>query len=116
MFDPVDPDRFGYFMTDFGVGLTRNGGLWFDRGRMVTKKLDLVHSTVNGGALHPDPGRRIILASVGKMSAGKLVLSRDDGATWTVASDGEEKRQYVGFDLDDPSHAYQWRERSMTMA
>ena len=53
MFDPVDPDRFGYFMTDFGVGLTKNGGLWFDRGRMVTKKLDLVHSTVNGGALHP---------------------------------------------------------------
>ena len=112
MFDPVDPDRFGYFMTDFGVGLTRNGGLWFERGRMVTRKLDLLHSTVNGGALHPDPGRRTILASVGKMNSGKLVLSQDDGATWTVASDGEEKRQYVGFDLDDPRYAYQWRERS----
>ena len=116
MFDPVDPDRFGYFMTDFGVGLTRNGGLWFDRGRMVTKKLDLVHSTVNGGALHPDPGRRIILASVGKMSAGKLVLSRDDGATWTVASDGEEKRQYVGFDLDDPATPTSGASAPTTMA
>jgi len=112
MFDPADPDRFGYFMTDFGVGLTTNGGLWFDRGRMVTRKLDLIHGTVNGGALHPDPGRRTILASVGKMNAGKLVLSQDDGATWRVASDGERRRQYVGFDLDDPRYAYQWRERS----
>ena len=112
MFDPADPDRFGYFMTDFGVGLTTNGGLWFDRGRMVTRKLDLIHGTVNGGALHPDPARRTILASVGKMNAGKLVLSQDDGATWRVASDGERRRQYVGFDLDDPRYAYQWRERS----
>jgi hypothetical protein len=112
MFDPVDAGRFGYFMTDFGVGLTTNGGLWFDRGRMVTRKLDLIHSTVNGGALHPDPARRTILASVGKMNAGKLVLSQDDGATWRVASDGEERRQYVGFDLDDPRYAFQWRERS----
>ena len=90
MFDPVDPDRFGYFMTDFGVATTRNRGLWFDRGRMVTRALDLEHSTVNGGAIHPDPARGIILASVGKMSSGKLVISRDDGATWTVASDGDQ--------------------------
>ena len=112
MFDPEDPDRFGYFMTDFGVALTRNRGLWFERGRMPTKAFDLKHSTVNGGALHPDPARRIILASVGKMNAGKLLLSQDDGATWTVASDGNQKRQYVGFDLDDPRYAFQWRERS----
>ena len=112
MFDPVDPDRFGYFMTDFGVALTHNHGLWFSYGRMVTRALDLNHSTVNGGALHPDPTRGIVLASVGKMNAGKLVVSRDHGATWTVASDGERKRQYVGFDLDDPSYAFQWRERS----
>ena len=46
------------------------------------------------------------------MNAGKLVLSQDDGATWRVASDGEKRRQYVGFDLDDPRYAYQWRERS----
>ena len=79
---------------------------------MVTRELDLKHSTVNGGALHPDPARRIILASVGKMNSGKLVISRDDGATWAVASDGDQRRQYVGFDLDDPSYAFQWRERS----
>ena len=112
MFDPVDPDRFGYFMTDFGVAMTRNGGLWFEQGRMVTRALDLKHSTVNGGALHPDPARKTLLASVGKMNSGKLLISRDDGATWAIASDGERRRQYVGFDLDDPSYAFQWRERS----
>ena len=112
MFDPVDPDRFGYFMTDFGVAMTRNRGLWFERGRMVTRALDLKHSTVNGGALHPDPARGIVLASVGKMNSGKLLISRDDGATWAIASDGDQRRQYVGFDLDDPSYAFQWRERS----
>ena len=87
MFDPVDPDRFGYFMTDFGVGLTRNGGLWFESGRMFTQRIGLKHSTVNGGAIHPDPAKGIILASVGKMNSGTLLLSRDDGATWEIASD-----------------------------
>jgi len=112
MFDPVDPDRFGYFMTDFGVAMTRNGGLWFEQGRMRTRALDLKHSSVNGGALHPDPARRTILASVGRMNSGKLLISRDDGASWQVARDGNQRRQYVGFDLDDPRYAYQWRERS----
>jgi hypothetical protein len=112
MFDPADAGRFAYFMTDFGVGMTRNGGLWFERGRMLTRGLDLKHSTVNGGAVHPDPARKTVLASVGKMNSGKLLLSQDEGATWTVASDGNRRRQYVGFDLDDPSYAFQWRERS----
>lgn len=112
MFDPVDPDRFGYFMTDFGFGLTRNGGLWFDRGNMFARRLGLRHSTVNGGAIHPDPARGVVLASVGKMNSGTLLMSRDDGATWDIASAGDQRRQYIGFDLDDPRFAYQWRERS----
>jgi hypothetical protein len=112
MFDPVDPGRFAYFMTDFGVGLTRNGGLWFERGPMYAQRRGLKHSTVNGGAIHPDPSKGIILASVGKMNAGTLLLSRDDGANWEIGSAGDERRQYVGFDLDDPRFAYQWRERS----
>ena len=112
MFDPVDPDRFGYFMTDFGVGLTTNGGRWFERGRMFARRLGLTHSTVNGGAIHPDPSKGIMLASVGKMNAGALMLTRDDGATWEIASAGNQRRQYVGFDLDDPRFAFQWRERS----
>jgi hypothetical protein len=112
MFDPADPDRFGYFMTDFGVAMTGNGGRWFRRGRMNTVALGLKHGTCNGGALHPDKARRTVLASVGKMGSGTLVISRDDGATWKVASHGNQKRQYVGFDLDDPRYAYQWRERS----
>jgi hypothetical protein len=112
MFDPADPGRFGYFMTDFGVAMTRNGGLWFERGRMRTRALGLKHSSVNGGAIHPDPAQGIVLASVGRMNSGKLVISRDHGASWSVASEGDRRRQYVGFDLDDPSYAYQWRERS----
>lgn len=112
MFDPADPGRFAYFQTDFGVATTRNRGRWFERGRMITRALDVKHSSVNGGAVHPDPARGIILASVGRMNSGKLVISRDDGATWAVASDGDHRRQYVGFDLDNPSFAFQWRERS----
>jgi hypothetical protein len=112
MFDPADPDRFGYFMTDFGVALTRNGGRWFEQGRMRVQALDLKHSSVDGGALLPDPARRTLLASVGRMNSGKLLISRDDGASWSVARDGNQRRQYVGFDLDDPRYAYQWRERS----
>ena len=112
MFDPVDPDRFGYFMTDFGVGLTRNGGLWFESGRMYPQRIGLKHSTVNGGAIHPDPAKGIILASVGKMNSGTLLISRDDGASWEIASAGDQRRQYVGYDLDDPRYCFQWRERS----
>ena len=113
MFDPRDANRFGYFMTDFGVGVTDDRGLSFRRGRMKTVDLGLKHSTVNGGAIHPDPAKGIILASVGKMTSGKLVVSRDDGATWKIASDGDRKRQYVGYDLDDPRYCFQWRERSI---
>ncbi len=113
MFDPANPDRFAYFMVDFGCALTTNRGRWFTRAGLRAGQLGLRHSTVNGGALHPDASRRTLLLSMGKANAGALCLSRDDGETWTLPMGTTERRyQYIGFDLSDPRYAYANRYRS----
>ncbi len=113
MFDPANPDRFAYFMVDFGCALTTNRGRWFTRAGLRAGQLGLRHSTVNGGAVHPDPARRTLLLSMGKANAGALCLSRDDGETWTLPMGTTERRyQYIGFDASDPRYAYANRYRS----
>jgi photosystem II stability/assembly factor-like uncharacterized protein len=111
MFDPINPDRFCYFMVDEYVKYTETRGQWFYRRRCDKKSLGLLHSTCNGGALHPDASTKIILVSMGKRN-GQLLRSTDNGETWEKVSSGNEKRWFVGFDQQNPDYCYQWRERS----
>lgn len=110
MFDPKNPDRFCYFMVDRGVQCTDSRGRWFYPNTVMPKKLGLGWKTVYGGALQP--GKPVILACVGKGTTGKLLRSPDDGATWNIVRNANEKRWVVAFDLEDPNYCYQWRERS----
>lgn len=112
MFDPVDPDRFAYFMVDRGVMSTSSRGRYFRQNTIDQTALGLNWSTSIAGALHPTED--IILASVGKSPNGKLLYSPDNGVTWTVANGGNSNkaRWVIAYDLQNPDHCYQSNERS----
>ena len=110
MFDPVNPDRFAYFMIDKGVNYTDTRGRWFYDNQIVPKKLGLQWKTSMAGALHPT--KPVILAFAGTGAIGELLRSPDNGKTWSVVSDGNKERWVIAFDLKDPDYCYQWRERS----
>lgn len=113
MFDPVNPDRFCYFMVDKGVVFTDSRGRWFYPNTIAPKEMGLIHKTSSGGALHPDGSTKVILASAGSGPMGHLLRSEDDGRTWKiVASSGNQPRWVIAFDLQNPDYCYQWRERS----
>ncbi len=111
MFDPTNSDRFCYFMVDEHVKYTDTRGQWFYPRRFDKKSFGLLHSTCNGGAMHPDPTTKIILVSVGKRS-GQLLRSANNGETWEKVCSGDQRRWFVGFDQQNPDYCYQWRERS----
>lgn len=110
MFDPVNPDRFCYFMVDKGVIYSDARGKWFHQNTVAAKEMGLGWKTTLAGALHPT--EPVILASAGKSPNGKLIRSADNGKTWKVVSNTDEIRWVIAFDLADPNYCYQWRERS----
>lgn len=112
MFDPVNPDRFFYFMVDVGILYTNNRGKWFAKDHINTTTLGLESKTCHAGAIHPDASTGIVLASVQTASKGKLIRSTDNGATWTVVRDALVGRRVISFDQQNPDYCYQWRERS----
>lgn len=111
MFDPVNPDRFCYFMVDRSLAYTDTRGRWFYQSTINPGPLGLNGRTCLGGALHPT--EPVILASVGKQPVGQLLRSADNGQTWTVVSTGNKQRWCVAFNLQHPDTCYQWRERSI---
>ena len=110
MFDPVNPDRFCYFMTDRGVMSTSSRGKYFRKNSIDKDALGVSWNTSIAGALHPT--QSVILASVGKSPNGKLLYSSDDGVSWQVASDGNKARWVIGYDLKNADYCYQSNERS----
>lgn len=110
MFDPVDPDRLCYFMTDRGVIYSDSRGQWFHQNTIDNEALGLGWKTSLAGALHPT--EPVILATVGTSPNGQLVRSPDNGVTWSVVSTGNKARWVIAFDLQDPDYVYQNRERS----
>ena len=110
MFDPVNPNRFCFFMVDKGVWYTENRGQWF-KSLNAGSVGGLTHTTCTGGALHPDASTGIILVSMGR-SSGQLLRTTNNGQSWTKVRDTDERRWYVTFDQQYPNYCYQWRERS----
>ncbi len=110
MFDPTNPDRFAYFMTDRGAVVTTNRGRWFSGADLKPKQYGLTWKSAIAGALRP--GCDTILACINTGTVGKLFLSPDNGQSWHLVSDGNKPRMVVAYDLQDPNFCYQWRERS----
>lgn len=112
MFDPVNPERFFYFLIDVGVFYTQNKGKWFLEGELNPGSLGISNKICKGGAVHPDASTGIVLASVGGSSSGSLIRSADGGRTWNTVRSAGRPRHVVGFDQQNPNYCYQWRERS----
>ncbi|MEL7585336.1 MAG: hypothetical protein AAGU19_01395 [Prolixibacteraceae bacterium] len=110
MFDPANPDRFCYAMTDRGLQYTDSRGRWFYKNTIVPNELGLAWKTCYACALHPT--LPVILAVAGSGSVGTLLRSPDNGQTWSVVSAGNKQRWVLAFDLENPNYSYQWRERS----
>jgi hypothetical protein len=111
MFDPVNPDRFCYFMVDRSYAYTDTRGRWFYPSTIQPGPLGLNGRTCLSGALHPT--EPVILASVGTSPVGQLLRSPDNGKTWSVVSTGNKQRWCIAFNLQHPDTCYQWRERSI---
>lgn len=115
MFDPVNSDRFCYFMVDKGPVVSTARGSWF-KNYVNHKPPGLNGQTCVGGALQPGTG--VILATVGKEGTGKLIRSTDNGDNWAVIPDqggwvnSNETRWVVAFSKQNPNRCYQWRDRS----
>lgn len=114
MFDPVNPDRFYYFMIDVGVFYTQNRGKWFFENDIydVSSELGLTNKICIGGAMHPDASTGIVLAAMGGNSNAGLIRSTDGGRKWETVRNELKKRHVVCFDQQNPNYCYQWRERS----
>lgn len=110
MFDPLNPDRVAYFMTDRGVVVSTNRGRWFSGNSVKHKQYGLDWQSAIAGALKP--GTDTLLACINTGTTGKLFLSPDNGQSWQLVSDGKKPRMVVAYDLQDPQYCYQWRERS----
>lgn len=110
MFDPVNADRYCYFLHDRAVWYTENSGQWF-KSLNAGSVGGLTHTTCTGGAIHPVTSSGIILVGLGRAS-GQLVRTTDNGASWTKVRGTDERRWYITFDQQEPNYCYQWRERS----
>lgn len=111
MFDPKNPDRFCYFTIDKGVWFTENRGQWFRSSSIGKTKFGLLHTTCMGGAMHPDASTGIILVNIGR-NTGKLLRTEDDGKSWTIVSEENKNRSFIGFDQQNPDYCYAGQERS----
>lgn len=111
MFDPVNPDRFCFFMADKGVWYTETGGKWFNPSTIKRTVFDLPHTTCFGGAMHPDAKTGIILVNIGTRE-GKLLRSADNGKSWKIVANEIKSRWFISFDQQNPDYCYQGNSRS----
>lgn len=79
------------FYTDHGAVMTRDNG---DTFRVLPMK-QFHPRSCGGGAWDPAPGSQRIITSIGGWSKQRLILSEDNGATWTVVR--KERASYRNF-------------------
>lgn len=77
--DPHNPNRFAFFLTDYGPYLTEDGGSTF-RTLNVPKYGD---KSTPVGALDPASGSKVIVTAAGEWYTQAICVSRNDGQTWT---------------------------------
>ncbi|GAB60775.1 MAG: hypothetical protein DWB56_10525 [Candidatus Jettenia sp.] len=77
--DPHNPNRFAFFLTDYGPYLTEDGGSTF-RTLDVPKYGD---KSTPVGALDPARDSKVIVTAAGEWYSQVIVISRDNGKTWT---------------------------------
>lgn len=81
---PGNPQRFAFFLTDYGAYLTNDGGSTF-------KNLDLPRYlgqvTSLSGAIDPTPESETIVTATGTWRQQVIAVTHDEGATWKLFSD-----------------------------
>jgi len=111
-FDPTDADRFIMPMVDYGLRYTDTRGRWFKDNPITGAMNGGASPTCNGGAIDPDPSRHNILIACSQKAKQMLFRSTDDGDTVTLVSSAQKRRQFTGFDQDDPHYAFSADEKS----
>ncbi|MCF6157330.1 MAG: hypothetical protein E3K32_01885 [wastewater metagenome] len=112
--DPNNPDRFVFFLTDYGPYLTEDGGSTF-RTLDVPKYGD---KSTPVGALDPTPGSKVIVAAVGEWYTHVLCITRDNGQTWkqimkdSNGNSTEDNYRFVAFNPQNPKVIYAGRFKS----
>jgi len=114
-FHPTDPDRFWLLCCDIGSVETRNAGTFFTRHPVPYRwrARSEVHWTgMYAGALQPETGSDVVVASVGMYFDTRLIRSDDAGRTWTIVDDRTENHLFVGFHPTDPDLVFAGTKRS----
>lgn len=106
-FHATDPKVYFLGMLDAHLLFTGDGGVTLTRRKFDRSALGLVHTSVNGVALHADG--TTVMACVGRENKGALCWSRDLGRTWLVADKAAKRRMWLGFDAGHPDYAYQYQ-------
>ncbi|MDY6833806.1 MAG: hypothetical protein SVY53_03280 [Chloroflexota bacterium] len=93
--DPNDPDRFIFFLTDFGPVFTNDGGSTFSN---LQVENPYNHSkTTLAGALDPTPGSKVIVTAVGNWQDQVIAVSEDEGQTWDFKAGTNDFYEYITF-------------------
>jgi photosystem II stability/assembly factor-like uncharacterized protein len=105
LWDKNDPLRFAVCATDHGVFLTKNGGQTFINTH-VPRTFGYKTSMV--GAFYPVAGSKRIVATVGSWTTQQIIVSTDEGETWTLkdGTSGEKMHPFAAFHPQKPENVY----------
>jgi len=92
--DPNDPDRFAFFLTDFGAVLTQDRGSTFKN--LKTGRYNEAMATP-AGAIDPTPDSKVIVVAAGSNDLADLAVSRDEGETWEFVQGTTDAYFYIVF-------------------
>lgn len=107
--DLSNPDRFVFFLTDYGVYITNDGGSNFKQLIVPEYKGS---KTTTAGAIAPDEPD-LIVTSVGTWDEQVIAVTRNGGQTWSLF-DGHDSQHpltegsysYIGFHSEDANVIY----------
>jgi photosystem II stability/assembly factor-like uncharacterized protein len=101
-FDPQNPDRIIFFVTDHGMLISKDGG---DSWQLRPMDEFIGSHTTNVGTVNPNNPNNIITA-VGSWTEQTIAYSEDEGETWKKFDGLTEDFRFMGFNPDDTNYVY----------
>lgn len=107
--DVNNPNRFAFFLIDFGPFLTTDGGSTF-KSLNLPRHHDALTTPV--GALDWTSESKVIVTAVGDWSNQVIAVTEDEGENWTLFNDTEDSYEFIAFHPQNADIVYAGKYRS----
>lgn len=113
-FDPLDPDRIAFFCNDVGMRITLHGGDYFEANTNPNAWAWYSSGLIDwlgaySGNFQPLAHSHVMVASIGNYWKTQLMRTTNNGASWTLVTQGDKQADqnlFIAFHPLDANFVY----------